>query len=48
MLYLIFSVGVAFLMSIGVIILRMKAQQYPVNEKKLILPPIFMSTGALM
>lgn len=48
MLYLIFSVGVAFLMSIGVIILRMKAQQYPVNEKKLILPPIFMSTGAVM
>lgn len=26
----------------------MKAQQFPVNEKKLILPPIFMSTGALM
>lgn len=48
MLYLIFSVGVAFLMSIGVIIVRMKAQEYPVNEKKLILPPFFMSTGALM
>jgi len=35
-------------MGIGVIVVRMKAQQYPVNEKKIILPPFFMATGALM
>ena len=35
-------------MGIGVIIVRMKAQQFPVNEKKIILPPFFMATGALM
>ncbi|MGO1882661.1 MAG: CcdC family protein [Staphylococcus equorum] len=27
---------------------RMKAQNFPVNEKKIILPPFFMATGALM
>ncbi|MFW2450202.1 CcdC family protein [Staphylococcus cohnii] len=48
MLYLVFSIVVAFLMGIGVIVVRMKAQQYPVNEKKIILPPFFMATGALM
>ncbi|KKI54251.1 hypothetical protein UF72_1027 [Staphylococcus equorum subsp. equorum] len=26
----------------------MKAQNFPVNEKKIILPPFFMATGALM
>ena len=31
-----------------VILIRMKAQEYPVNEKKIILPPFFMATGALM
>ena len=48
MLYLVFSIVVAFLMGSGVIVVRMKAQQYPVNEKKIILPPFFMATGALM
>lgn len=48
MLYLVFSIVVAFLMGIGVIFVRMKAQEYPVNEKKIILPPFFMATGALM
>ncbi|WP_436853780.1 CcdC family protein [Staphylococcus caeli] len=48
MLYLIFSIAFAFIMGIGVIIIRMKAQQFPVNEKKIILPPFFMATGALM
>ncbi|ANZ33444.1 CcdC family protein [Staphylococcus carnosus] len=48
MLYLVFSIGIAFIMGAVVIAIRMKAQQFPVNEKKLILPPIFMSTGALM
>ncbi|MBO1199625.1 CcdC family protein [Staphylococcus simiae] len=48
MLYLIFSIVVAFFMGAMVIVIRMKAQNYPVNEKKIILPPFFMSTGALM
>ncbi len=30
-----------------VIVIRMKAQN-PVNEKKIVLPPFFMATGALM
>lgn len=35
-------------MGVVVIIVRMKAQNFPVNEKKIILPPFFMATGALM
>ncbi|UXR79165.1 MULTISPECIES: CcdC protein domain-containing protein [unclassified Staphylococcus] len=48
MSYLVFSIIVAFVMGAAVIVVRMKAQQYPVNIKKIILPPVFMSTGALM
>ncbi|MBI5975921.1 CcdC family protein [Staphylococcus canis] len=48
MIYLIFSIVIAFVMGAGVIFIRMKAQNYPVNEKKIILPPFFMATGALM
>lgn len=48
MAYLIFSIAVAFLMGAIVIVIRMKAQKFPVNLKKIILPPIFMATGALM
>lgn len=48
MAYLIFSIVVAFLMGAVVIVIRMKAQNFPVNEKKIILPPFFMATGALM
>lgn len=43
-----FSIVFALFMGIVVIVIRMKAQKFPVNEKKIILPPIFMSTGALM
>ncbi|MCR2820612.1 CcdC family protein [Lederbergia panacisoli] len=39
---------IAIMMSIGVIFIRMKASHKPVSVKKIILPPIFMSTGALM
>jgi membrane protein CcdC involved in cytochrome C biogenesis len=46
--YLIFSIVFAFLMGAVVIVIRMKAQNFPVNEKKIILPPFFMATGALM
>ena len=35
-------------MGLGAIFVRMKAQNFPVNEKKIILPPFFMATGALM
>ncbi|MDT3959723.1 CcdC protein domain-containing protein [Staphylococcus kloosii] len=48
MAYLVFSILFAFMMGIVVIIVRMKAQNFPVNEKKIILPPFFMATGALM
>lgn len=48
MAYLIFSIVFAFLMGAVVIVIRMKAQNFPVNEKKIILPPFFMATGALM
>lgn len=48
MAYLVFSIVFALFMGIAVIVIRMKAQKFPVNEKKIILPPIFMSTGALM
>ncbi|HDJ1493179.1 TPA: DUF1453 family protein, partial [Staphylococcus aureus] len=47
MLYLIFSIIVALFMGTIVIVIRMKAQNYPVNEKKIVLPPFFMATGAL-
>lgn len=48
MTYLVFSILIAFVMGAGVIVVRMKAQKYPVNEKKIILPPFFMATGAFM
>ncbi|WP_137685854.1 CcdC protein domain-containing protein [Staphylococcus sp. J] len=48
MAYLIFSIVFAFLMGAVVIVIRMKEQNFPVNEKKIILPPFFMATGALM
>ncbi|EPX9105347.1 DUF1453 family protein [Staphylococcus pseudintermedius] len=48
MTYLVLSILIAFVMGAGVIVIRMKAQKYPVNTKKIILPPSFMATGALM
>ncbi|OZI11872.1 hypothetical protein CEW92_09630 [Bacillaceae bacterium SAS-127] len=47
MLYIASSVF-AILMGIGVIFIRMKASKKPTSVKKIILPPFFMSTGALM
>lgn len=44
---LITSVGAIF-MAIFAMFVRMKAAKSPVTAKKIILPPIFMSTGALM
>lgn len=39
---------IAICMGFLVIFIRMKAQKKPVSGKKIILPPIFMSSGALM
>ncbi len=39
---------VAVCMAVGVMFLRFKAAKKPVTKKKIILPPFFMSTGALM
>lgn len=41
------SIGAVF-MAIFAMIIRMKAAKKPVSAKKIILPPIFMSSGALM
>jgi membrane protein CcdC involved in cytochrome C biogenesis len=41
------SIGAVF-MAVFAMIVRMKAAKKPVSAKKIILPPIFMSTGALM
>ncbi len=45
---LIISTVLALLMGVAVIFIRFKASERPVNAKKIILPPLFMSTGALM
>ncbi|KMY49669.1 CcdC family protein [Peribacillus loiseleuriae] len=42
------SSAVALIMAITVLIVRLKATKKPVSLKKIVLPPIFMSTGALM
>ncbi|GGI42008.1 CcdC family protein [Mammaliicoccus stepanovicii] len=47
-MYFLFSIFIAFLMGLGVLVIRMKAQNYPTNTKKIILPPFFMATGAFM
>ncbi|MFD6510514.1 MULTISPECIES: CcdC family protein [Bacillus] len=39
---------VAVCMAVGVMFLRVKSAKKPVTKKKIILPPIFMSTGASM
>ncbi|WP_429717968.1 CcdC family protein [Bacillus rhizoplanae] len=39
---------VALCMAIGMMIIRLKSAKKPVSLKKIILPPIFMSTGACM
>ncbi|WP_297989491.1 CcdC family protein [Anoxybacillus sp.] len=44
----IFSSLFAVFMAALVFFIRMKAAKKPTNAKKIILPPVFMSTGALM
>ncbi len=47
-LFLILSTIVAAIMASTMIFVRMKASEKPASVKKIILPPLFMSTGALM
>lgn len=47
-LLIIGSTIVATFMAITMIFVRMKTAQKPTSAKKIILPPIFMSTGAFM
>lgn len=42
------STGIALIMAFVAFKFRMKETQRPVNAKNIILPPVFMSTGALM
>lgn len=42
------TTGIAIVMAIIAFKFRMKETEKPVNAKKIILPPLFMSTGALM
>ncbi|MEW9502501.1 CcdC family protein [Jeotgalibacillus marinus] len=44
----ILSTIAAVIMGLVVLMIRMKAAKRPVSAKKIILPPLFMSTGALM
>ncbi|MDX5474651.1 MAG: cytochrome c biogenesis protein CcdC, partial [Bacillaceae bacterium] len=44
----ILSSILAVFMALAVIFIRMKAAKKPATARKIILPPIFMSTGALM
>lgn len=48
MFWAIASTVVFALMAITMIFVRMRASSKPASVKKIILPPIFMSTGALM
>jgi len=45
---IVLSTIAAILMGSAVLMIRMKAAKKPVTAKKIILPPLFMSTGALM
>ena len=47
LLVIVTSIG-AILMAIFAMFIRMKAAKKPASVKKILLPPLFMSTGALM
>ncbi|GGA62244.1 CcdC family protein [Ornithinibacillus halotolerans] len=48
MFWLIASTIVALFMASVMIVVRLKASKKPASVKSIILPPVFMSTGALM
>lgn len=48
MFWLVLTTVIASMMAIIMIFVRLKAAKKPTSMKKIILPPLFMSTGALM
>ena len=46
--FVIGSTVMAFLMGIFVMFVRIRSQKKPVNAKKILIPPIAMSSGGLM
>ena len=46
--FIIGSTVMAFLMGLFVMVVRIRSQKKPVNAKKIIIPPIAMSSGGLM
>ncbi|PAV29380.1 hypothetical protein CIL05_10950 [Virgibacillus profundi] len=48
MFWVVASTVVAAFMAVTMIFVRLKASKKPASVKKIILPPLFMSTGALM
>ncbi|WP_181348568.1 CcdC family protein [Thalassobacillus sp. CUG 92003] len=48
MFWLIASTCVAAVMATGMIFIRLRAAKQPASIKKILLPPLFMSTGAFM
>lgn len=48
MILIIGSTIIALFMGVTMVFVRMKTAQRPTSIKRIILPPIFMSTGALM
>ncbi|TCP30225.1 membrane protein CcdC involved in cytochrome C biogenesis [Scopulibacillus darangshiensis] len=48
MLIKIGSLLIGVLFAVSIIVVRMKASNRPTNAKKILLPPVFMSTGFLM
>ncbi|GAA0611740.1 CcdC family protein [Virgibacillus siamensis] len=48
MFWIIASTVVAAFMAVTMIFVRLKAAKQPASVKKIILPPLFMSTGAFM
>lgn len=45
---LLVSIIITFIFGTGIIFIRMKASKRPTNVKGILIPPIMMSTGALM
>ncbi|MFC7393392.1 CcdC family protein [Scopulibacillus cellulosilyticus] len=48
MLLQILSLLIGVVFALSIIAVRLKASKKPTNTKKILLPPLFMSTGALM
>ena len=48
MFLIVITTVIAFVMAFTMIFYRLKAAEQPTSVKKIILPPLFMSTGAIM